>query len=216
MKKKFNNVCYLDRTIRSISDYFADIKSFNSHSQKQEEYEIWKQMREGNMKARDQLINSNLLYVVTVAKKYLWSGVPGEDLIMAGNEGLIIAADRFDASLGYKFISYATWYIEDEIRKTVTDHYKRGTDNTNQVERLGARPNYYSDWDIRYRVTLATIKQGMGRRLINGADMVTDYIEMLQSGLTTSDFKRKHRLTDRQMSYFLESLRAESQSALAA
>lgn len=214
--KKFNNVCYFDRTIRSISDYFADIKSFNSHLQKQEEYEIWKQMREGNMKAREQLINSNLLYVVKVAKKYLWSGVSGEDLIMAGNEGLIIAADRFDASLGYKFISYATWYIENEIKKAVTYHFKRGTDGTNQVERLVARPNYYSDWDTRYRDTLAAIKQAMDCRLINGASLMSDYIEMMQSGLTTSDFKRKHHLTDRMMEYFLESLRAESQVALAA
>ena len=236
MKRNIKINCYIDRTIKSVGVYLAEVNRLAPEQpdkekmtdeeveallrkQKQEEYDLWEQMRAGSMKARDELIHRNLRYVVTVANTYLWSGAALEDLYMAGNIGLIRAVDRFDASLGNKFITYATWYVECEIKKTVTEFLSHGifaSTDTN-IERLGARLNYYSDWDTRYRDALETLKQRLNKRLFKGADrLLTDYIEMMQSGLTTTDFMKTHHLTNRQMDYFLEMVHEEGQKALLA
>jgi RNA polymerase sigma factor (sigma-70 family) len=236
MKKKTSHVYYIDRQIKSVGVYLSDINKLSPEQpdrekltdeefatidkkQRQEEYDLWQKMRAGNMKARTELIHRNLRYVVTVAKSFLWSGAAIEDLIMAGNIGMIRAADRFDASLGNKFISYATWYVECEIKKTVTDflNYGKVASSDTNTELLGARPNYYSDWDTRYRDSLETLKQRLNIRIFKGADrLLTDFIETMQSGLTTTDFMKTHRLTNRQMDYFLNMVREEGQKALLA
>ena len=236
MKKKTSHVYYVDRDIKSVGVYLSDIDKLSPEQpdkekltveefaafdkkQRQEEYDLWQQMRAGNMKARTELIHRNLRYVVAVAKRFLWSGAPLEDLMMAGNMGMIRAVDRFDASLGNKFISYATWYVECEIKKTVTDYMKHGkvASADYNTEFLGARPNYYSDWNTRYANALETLKHRLNKRHLKGGDrLLADYIETMQSGLATSDFKRAHHLTDRQMDYFLDIVREEGQKVLLA
>ena len=72
-------------------------------------------MKQGDTKAREKLINSNLRFVVTCAKKYIGQGVPLIDLIQAGNTGLILSLDNYDPDRGYHFISFAVWYIRREI-----------------------------------------------------------------------------------------------------
>jgi RNA polymerase primary sigma factor len=74
-----------------------------------------KKIKEGDQVALNELIKANLRFVITVAKQYQNCGLSLPDLINEGNEGLIIAARRFDASRGFKFISYALWWIRNKI-----------------------------------------------------------------------------------------------------
>jgi RNA polymerase primary sigma factor len=81
----------------------------------QEEREVAIRAREGDREALDRLVQANLRFVVSVAKKYANQGVPIEDLVNEGNIGLMRAARRFDVDRGYKFISYAVWWIKQAI-----------------------------------------------------------------------------------------------------
>ncbi len=75
----------------------------------------------GDEYAKNMLVNANLRFVVTVAKKYQNQGLPLMDLISEGNIGLMNAAERFDPSKGYKFISYAVWWIKQAILKALCE-----------------------------------------------------------------------------------------------
>ena len=81
----------------------------------EEELKYAKLAAKGDKHAKDMLVNANLRFVVNVAKKYQNQGLPLMDLISEGNIGLMNAAERFDALKGYKFISYAVWWIKQAI-----------------------------------------------------------------------------------------------------
>ncbi len=88
---------------------------------REEEVELAKEIESGNTEARDRLIEANGGLVKSIAKKYEHSVVPSEDLVQAGMLGLIKAASKFDYRRGCKFSTYATYWIEKEIRQTVSD-----------------------------------------------------------------------------------------------
>ena len=99
--------------------YFHDIAHAEPLSSA-EECELARQIRAGNEKARNQLVGANLRFVVRVANDYQKCGLPLEDLISAGNMGLIHAAERFDETRGFKFITYAHWWIRQAIYNAIT------------------------------------------------------------------------------------------------
>lgn len=182
-------------------------------------------MRQGCQRARSKFIYANLRYVVTVAKKYLPYGAPFEDLIMAGSLGITRAADLFDASLGYRFISFATWYIECEVRKSAYDHLKHKcntlsldeplyadeADSDTMIDRLASSTYVSPDWQVRYDDTLNALKCGLDKQYWQGTGkMLDDYLFMMEKGLTNSDFARKYHLSDHQMRRFLDMVRTES------
>ena len=88
---------------------------------REEENKVAQAAAKGDMAARTRLINSNLRFVIKIAKKYQGQGLPLDDLISEGNVGLITAVDRYDASRGYHFISYAIWWIRQAILKAVCE-----------------------------------------------------------------------------------------------
>lgn len=90
----------------------------------EEEKEITKKVVEGDEKAREKLIRSNLRLVVSIAKEYINRGLSFLDLIEEGNIGLIRAVQGFDPTTGYKFSTYATWWIKQAIRRALTDKTK--------------------------------------------------------------------------------------------
>ncbi|NUN23674.1 MAG: sigma-70 family RNA polymerase sigma factor, partial [Candidatus Jettenia caeni] len=90
----------------------------------EEEKEVTKQVKEGDVKAREKLIRSNLRLVVSIAKEYVNRGLSFLDLIEEGNIGLIRAVEGFDPSTGYKFSTYATWWIKQAVRRALTDKAK--------------------------------------------------------------------------------------------
>lgn len=98
--------------------YLRDISSSEPLSGP-EEVELSRLIRKGNQKARDELVQANLRFVVSVAREYQNHGVPLSDLISAGNVGLMTAAERFDGTRGFKFISYAVWWIRQAIHQSL-------------------------------------------------------------------------------------------------
>jgi RNA polymerase primary sigma factor len=88
---------------------------------KDEEIALAKKIAEGDVEAKNALINSNLRLVVSIAKHYANSGVPIQDLIQEGNIGLAHAAEKFDYTKGFKFSTYATWWIKQAITRAIAD-----------------------------------------------------------------------------------------------
>ena len=114
-----------DITLSIMSDdpvkiYLKEIGNYPLLSM-EEEVELAKKIAQGDQDASDRLTESNLRLVVSIAKKYVGRGLSFLDLIQEGNLGLIKAVDKFDYTKGYKFSTYATWWIRQAITRSIAD-----------------------------------------------------------------------------------------------
>jgi RNA polymerase primary sigma factor len=103
-----------------IPGYFAKIDTGRLLSHR-EEIDLSKRAKAGDKRARQRLVEKNLRLVVSVAKKYRGYGLPFEDLIQEGNIGLMRAAEKFDPERGFRFSTYATWWIRQAVQRAVAD-----------------------------------------------------------------------------------------------
>jgi RNA polymerase primary sigma factor len=106
---------------KSLEVYFREINRFRILT-RDEEADCARRIRENDDEALRTLVNANLRFVVTVAKRYMNQGLSFSDLINEGNIGLLKAARRFDESRGFKFISYAVWWVRQSILQSLLDH----------------------------------------------------------------------------------------------
>lgn len=104
----------------SLGSYLGEIAHSHPLSGAQEVI-LARRIKAGDGAARNRLVEANLRFVVSVAKEYQNRGVPLSDLISSGNMGLITAAERFDEKRGFKFISYAVWWIRQAILQTLAE-----------------------------------------------------------------------------------------------
>ena len=104
----------------NLAIYLREINRIPMLSREEEESAA-REAASGNGAARERLVNANLRFVVTIAKKYQGLGLPLDDLISEGNVGLINAADRFDVDKGYHFISYAVWWIRQAVMSALCE-----------------------------------------------------------------------------------------------
>ena len=128
----------------SLDLYWKDIQDYRPLT-KEEEEALFERFRAGDTEARDQLVKANLRFVVSVAKTYDGdSGLTLSELVSAGNVGLLTALERFDETRGFKFITYAVWWIRQSIFKTLAEHRKiirspmSQLNDMNQMEKEGA------------------------------------------------------------------------------
>jgi len=109
-----------------------------------EEVELAKRIKEGDEIARDKLIRANLRFVISVAKQFSQSGLPLTDLINEGNIGLIKAAEKFDETKGFKFISYAVWWIRQCIIQAISENCRMIRLPGNKIASANKIKNAYS------------------------------------------------------------------------
>lgn len=107
----------------SVKAYLKEIGKFSLLDAVQET-ETAKRIEEGDSKAKEELVNANLRLVVSVARRYSGCGMPLLDLIQEGNLGLMRAAEGFDYKRGYKFSTYAMWWIRQAITRAIADKSK--------------------------------------------------------------------------------------------
>ncbi len=111
------------RESQSLDYYFSEVSKIKLLTE-EEEYQLLERVANGDKAALNEIVKANLRFVVSVAKQFQNQGLSLEDLISDGNLGLIKAAERFDNSRGFKFISYAVWWIRQSIMQSISDNGK--------------------------------------------------------------------------------------------
>lgn len=113
-----NKIIFTDTKDPLLVAYLRDISKYKILDSS-EINELIIEAQKGNDIARNKVVNSNLRFVVTIAKQFQHRGIPLMDLIEAGNEGLIYSVDKFDINKGVTFLSYAVWWIKQFIYKSI-------------------------------------------------------------------------------------------------
>lgn len=119
----------------TIAKYFKEVRK-SVILTPQEELELAKRIKKGEQSAIDELVKANLKFVISIAKEYQNQGLQLSDLINEGNYGLIKAAQRFDHNRGFRFISYAVWWVKQSIIQGLNDNARTVRLPANVINKL--------------------------------------------------------------------------------
>jgi RNA polymerase primary sigma factor len=182
-----------NRESQSVEKYLQEIGRVELITA-EEEVELAKRIKKGDQIALEKLVNANLRFVVSVAKQYQNQGLTLNDLINEGNVGLVKAAQKFDETRGFKFISYAVWWIRQSILQSLNENARTIRLPVNVVQDL-----YKAKKDLDLTGTelpekLATLPQiiNLDRPLNEDGDTLLDVLnnpnaDLADSGLSTED-----------------------------
>ena len=185
----------------------------------QEEVQLAKRIRRGNMEARDRMTRSNLRLVVSIAKVYVRKGLPLADLIEEGNIGLIRAVEGFNPKMGCRFSTYATWWIRQAIRRSLTNKAKTirvpaymvemiakwKTAHTNLMDKLNREPTW---GEIAHAMDISPRRAGTVKRAIRAGlsssqtvstDFLTSLNDMLEDIKTPPPYEEVLDASEREM-----------------
>jgi len=162
-----------NRESKSLDKYLQDISKIDLITA-EEEVELAQRIKQGDQKALERLTTANLRFVVSVAKQYQNQGLKLPDLINEGNAGLVKAAKRFDETRGFKFISYAVWWIRQSILQALAEQSrivrlplnKIGSINKinkaySHLEQLHERPPSPEELAKELDMTVSDVKQSL-------------------------------------------------------
>ncbi|MBF0331492.1 MAG: RNA polymerase sigma factor RpoD/SigA [Candidatus Omnitrophica bacterium] len=136
----------------SIKAYLKDVRPIALLNAEQE-VEIARRVQKGDKEARDHMITANLRLVISIAKRYVNLGIPLGDLIEEGNIGLMRSVDKFDPEKGYRFSTYAAWWIKQGISRAIIDQGK-----------MIRVPVYMNEEIVKYRKAVEALTHKLGRR----------------------------------------------------
>lgn len=139
-----------NRDTKSLEKYFQEISKIDLITA-EEEVELARRIREGDQIALHKLINANLRFVVSAAKQYQGSGLRLSDLINEGNIGLVKAAKRFDETRGFKFISYAVWWIRQSMLQAMSEQSRMVRLPLNKVGEISKIKKVFSTLEQTYQ-----------------------------------------------------------------
>jgi len=138
-----------NRESKSLDKYLQDISKISLITA-DEEVELAQRIKKGDQKALEKLTNANLRFVVSVAKQYQNQGLKLPDLINEGNAGLVKAAKRFDETRGFKFISYAVWWIRQAILSALAEQARIVRLPLNKIGSINKINKAYSSLEQEY------------------------------------------------------------------
>lgn len=131
----------------SISKYFKEVKKTKLLTP-EEEVELAKQIQMGNQEAIDKLVKANLKFVISIAKDYQGQGLSLSDLISEGNLGIIKAATRYDHTRGFRFISYAVWWVRQSILQSLNDNSRTIRYPSNVINKISATKKEFEKFEL--------------------------------------------------------------------
>ena len=110
--------------IDSTNQYIRKISQIDHKISREESHELWKRVKRGDRRAKERIMELNLKLVIPIAKRFLYQGADLMDLVEEGNLGLLHAIDKFDPKKGYRFSTYASYWIEQYVRRSVEENSK--------------------------------------------------------------------------------------------
>jgi RNA polymerase primary sigma factor len=171
------------REAPSLEKYFSDISKVDMVTA-EEEAALAQRIRRGDQSAVERLTKANLRFVVSVAKQYQYQGLSLSDLINEGNMGLIRAAKKFDETKGFRFISYAVWWIRQSIMQALADQSRIVRIPLNKV-------------GLSSKVTKAAQQLEQNFEREPTAEEISEYLDMdLEEVSSTMNFNSRHLSID--------------------
>ncbi len=181
LKVKLKNEFMKDNSARV---YLRDIGKIDLLTHGEEQI-LARQVKKGSFRAKKKLVEANLRLVVSVAKKYLDKGLLFLDLVQEGNLGLIRAAEKFDPSRGFKFSTYATWWIRQGITRAIADKartIRKPVHMITQIYKL-----YSTQGKLRDRLGREPDSREIAREMKMGVKKVEELLEISQEPLSLDE-----------------------------
>ena len=207
--------------------YFEEISKTKPLS-KEEEFELWRDYKENNnVESRNKLVEANLKFVATIANSYRGRGLSYSDLIAEGNIGLIKAMDKFEATRGYKVISYSVWWIRQSIMEAIArrnsvggeelpqEYEEQGSDDAETIyfSKKEMPSAFVEEEDVKFdnKQTVSELLKVLDER---EADIITRYFGLLEEPAKLEDIGDEMGLSKERVRQIMEKGLKKMRSAL--